>query len=88
MYDKIGGKIQTLAKVLGFITLACAIMCASVSLAVGEWWVFLGGIVGGVAGYIGTWTLYAFGQLGSDVHALRNERTGAQAPGADEIPDI
>ena len=88
MYDKIGNKIQALAKVLGIINLACAIICTFVSLGVGEWWVFLGGIGGGVVGYVGTWALYGFGQLVNDVHALRNARTGAPAPSVNEIPDI
>lgn len=92
MYDKIGDKIQTLAKALGIIDLAAGAICALVGLVIGfggdGWWVFLGGIFGGAAGYVGTWTLYGFGQLVNDVHALRNARTGAQAPSADEIPDI
>lgn len=37
MYDKIGDKIQALAKVLGIINLACALICVLVSLGVGEW---------------------------------------------------
>lgn len=76
MFQNIGKKLCGLAKflaVFGVLAVFAGVVCLVWGLldknALGL--IGLGCIAGGVVEIIGTWPLYAFGQLTDDVHALR-----------------
>lgn len=74
MYDHVGKKIQVFAKFAFFVEAFCAALAGLV--AIGEEELLMGILllvcVPGAA-WIGSWGLYAFGQLVEDVHDLSNK---------------
>ena len=79
MYSNIGKKVQTLAKILGWLLLiAGAIvwitrMDTPSSYDDGLGWIAL---AAGAIGYVLSWPLYGFGQLVDDTHAMREKIAG------------
>ena len=76
MFENIGGKIKKLAKVLFVIVALSAVISAIAVFVVNEDLILLGlsiMIAGPIVAWISSWTLYAFGELVEDVHAMRNK---------------
>ena len=73
MYNNIGSKIKTLAKVLGLLLLVVGVIAGIYLLADGRSRNdSLGGILlaSGVLGYICSWPLYGFGELVENIQKL------------------
>ena len=79
MYSNIGEKIQKLAKICGIFGILCItgglIFLVGLFLESEEWaWpIECGIILYGVLSFIGSWPLYAFGQITNDIHAMRTK---------------
>ena len=79
LYENIGYKIKTLAKWLFIIeSIGCILTAIILPAASGDPDDFiltslLLAICGPIAAFVGSWVLYAFGELVEDVHALRNK---------------
>lgn len=95
MYSNIGGKLRTLAGILGTIgILATGLGLLLVLISFGNGGgralvTLVPGLVLGVIGLleiVSTWPLYAFGQMVEDVHALRTGNCEKQQ--SDELPDL
>lgn len=74
LYENIGGKIKNWAVGLfGFEAISCII--AGIVLIVEDFGLegFLLMILGPFAAWVGSWILYAFGELVEDTHAIRNK---------------
>ena len=74
LYENIGGKIKNWAKWI-FIVEAIAAIIGGVALMADESAV-IGLVVlicGPLVAWVGSWVLYAFGELVEDVHAIRNK---------------
>ena len=91
-YDNIGGKIKNLAKWGCRITILLmwtAAYIAFVMLVNNKWtvnlcWIpLVGAIVGPVLAWIGSWVMYAYGELVEDIHAMRKK----YYPIAEEMAD-
>jgi len=101
VFDNVGRKIMTLAKIIGIIGVIAAVVFA-IFLVIGlvssddEFWIIgLIGMGSGLVLFVSTWPLYAFGQITEDVRAIRNrEYAKASAPAAvsvsapAELPDL
>ena len=89
MYKNIGKKIQTLAKIFGWLLLIAGVVVCLVFLIKSggvnseyryakqlkrEYNIYaIISLVSGCMGYIFTWMLYGFGQLVDDVHIMREK---------------
>ena len=90
MYSDVGKKIMGLAKVCSWICLICGALIwiiyltddSSYNNTVGWIWLAVG-----VLTYISSWTVYGFGQLVDDVHAMRNQTTTPTTLN-DELPEL
>ncbi len=73
LYENIGGKIKNWAKWI-FIVEAIGAVIAGLALAVNEdaLYIFIA-IVGPIIAWVGSWILYAFGELVDDTHAIRKK---------------
>lgn len=73
LYENIGGKIKNWAKWI-FIVEAIGAVIAGLALAVNEdaLYIFIA-IVGPIIAWVGSWILYAFGELVEDTHAMRKK---------------
>lgn len=72
MFDNVGGKIKTLAAVLGWIDLIAGLIIASACWAGEEgFWTGMIPLLAGAILFAAAWPLYGFGQLVEDVSALR-----------------
>ena len=81
MFDNIGKKIMSLAKILVVLDIIGTVILAII-LVDAFYEEFLGVLVALVSGtfsVITCWPLYAFGQLVDDVHAIRYNNTAAAA---------
>ncbi len=81
-FDNIGSKIKNLAKWSCWITILLIWIVAPISfiaLVADDWtaefcWIpLVGAIVGPVFVWIGSWTMYAFGEFVDDIHAMRDK---------------
>ena len=81
-FDNIGGKIKNLAKWSCWITILLIWIAAPIAFIVlvsDDWTAYLcwiplvGAIVGPVFVWIGSWTMYAFGEFVEDIHAMRDK---------------
>lgn len=100
MFDNVGRKIMTLAKVIGILGIVA--MCVSailflVGLFDDELLLILGaiGVGSGLVLLVSSWPIYAFGQITEDVRDLRQdvyeikERSDAgETVVSDELPEI
>lgn len=73
LYENIGGKIKNWAKWI-FIVEAIGAVIAGLALAVNEdaLYIFIA-IIGPIIAWVGSWILYAFGELVEDTHAMRKK---------------
>lgn len=92
MYQNVGKKIMTLAKVCGWICLIAGIiswfifLCNDYSFDNYMGWISL---LGGILSFVSSWMLYGFGQMVDDVNAMRKgaENTAEAAP-SEELPEL
>ena len=76
LYENIGGKIKNWAKwifiveLIGAIISGFVLMCTDEDLRV---YGLLALVCGPIVAWVSSWTLFAFGQLVEDVHAIRNK---------------
>ena len=76
LYENIGSKIKNLAKWILIIETIGAIIMGLVLFFVDDSLILFGLLTlvcGPIVAYIGSWILYAFGELVEDVHAIRNK---------------
>ena len=76
LYENIGGKIISWAKWIFVIEAIGAVITGLVLLFTDEDLILYGLLTlvcGPIVAYIGSWILYAFGELVEDVHAIRNK---------------
>ena len=76
LYENIGGKIKNWAKWIFIVEAIGAIITGLVLLCTDEDLILYGLITlvcGPIVAYIGSWILFAFGELVEDVHAIRNK---------------
>ena len=76
LYENIGGKIKNWAKWIFIFEVIGAIITGLVLLFTDEDLILYGLLTlvcGTIVAYIGSWILYAFGQLVEDVHAMRDK---------------
>ena len=77
MFRNIGGKLKGLAGfvcgigILASVVYACTLFAAR---AIGYGILFL--VCGSLLSWIGSWALYAFGQITDDIHVMRIKETG------------
>lgn len=90
MYDNVGKKIMTLAKVLGWIFLIAGIITAIVFMSFGwKFFIVIASLIGGVLLYVSSWFLYGFGQLVDDVSAMRYAAKEADRDTvSEELPEL
>ena len=76
LYEDIGGKIKNWAKWI-FIVEAIAAIIYGIALIADDAAVigFVVLICGPLVAWVGSWILYAFGQLVEDVHTMRNKES-------------
>ena len=84
LYTNIGNKIMTMAKVLGILSMFCVFVGLILWVADGSEGLLV--LISGVASFLGTWPLYAFGQLVNDVHDTG--KTSGSEEEELELPDI
>ena len=76
LYENIGGKIKNLAKWIFIIEAIGSIIAGLVLLFTDEHLILYGLLTlvcGPIFAWVGSWILYAFGELVEDTHAIRNE---------------
>ena len=78
MYSNIGKKVCGIAKfcgVIGMIGIIAGVICFIVGIMEDDTLMIAGisVIVSGFACYIGSWPLYAFGQITTDVHEMKEK---------------
>ena len=95
MYANIGDKVCKVAKFCGFIGIVVAVVglvCLFIAIAESEDVLFIVGpvlAVLGIACLIGSWPLYAFGQITNDVHAMRTSAPAkASAKQFSDLPEL
>lgn len=76
MFDNIGRKIQGAAKFVCWVGIgACALTGVIGLFSAGSFWmglvVLLGAALGALGCWVGSWMVYAFGQMVEDVHEIR-----------------
>ncbi len=75
LYENIGVKIKNWAKWI-FIVEAIGAVITGIALAVNEDALYIFIAIGGpIVAWVGSWILYAFGELVEDIHALRYNST-------------
>lgn len=73
MYDNVGKKIMTLAKVLGWIFLIAGLIITEGFVSEKrEFLIVIIPLISGILLFISSWFLYGFGKLVDDVSAMRN----------------
>ena len=81
-FENIGSKIKNLAKWSCWITILLIWIAAPITFIVlvsDDWtaelcWIpLVGAIVGPIFVWVGSWTMYAFGEFVEDIHAMRNK---------------
>ena len=91
MYANIGKKIMALTKICSWVTIVCSVIIWLIILADGNAdnntvaWIWLGV---GILYFISSWTVYGFGQLIDDVHAMRIKSDIAAVVSNDELPEL
>ncbi len=73
LYENIGSKIKNLAKWIFVIEAGAAVIAGLFLLEENVLAGLLALIGGPLVAWIGSWILYAFGQIAEDVHAMRNK---------------
>jgi cytochrome b subunit of formate dehydrogenase len=76
LYENIGGKIKNWAKWIFIIEAIGAIITGFVLLFTDEYLILYGLLTlvcGPIVAWVGSWILYAFGELVEDVHAVRKK---------------
>ena len=76
LYENIGGKIKNCAKGIFIIEAIGSIIAGVVLLFTDEDLILYGLLTlvcGQIVAWVGSWILYAFGELVEDTHAIRNE---------------
>ena len=75
LYENIGGKIKNWAKWMFIVEAIGAIITGLVFLIDWGfeygWWALFIIFFGPIVAWVGSWILYAFGELAEDVHAIR-----------------
>lgn len=89
MYQNVGKKIMTLAKVCGWICLIAGILSWFILLCIGYGYMSWIGLLSGILSFVSSWPLYGFGQMVDDVNAMRKgaENTAEAAP-SEELPEL
>ena len=95
MFDNVGGKIKTLAAVLGWIDLIAGFIVA-LAFWTGEmgFWTGMIPLLAGAILFAASWPLYGFGQLVEDVSALRQRseqdtaKSAAPAKAFSDLPEL
>lgn len=85
LYENIGGKIKNLAKWIFVVELIGAIVTGLVLLFTDEGLILYGILTllcGPIVAWIGSWILYAFGEMVEDVHAIRHKEGATTGPKA------
>ena len=80
MYDNIGGKIKSLAKVIFIVEAVLAVVAGIATMAVDDSMIATGFIiliVGPVVAGISSWLLYGFGELIEKVGAIERNTRGS-----------
>ena len=80
LYENIGGKIKNWAKWIFIVEAIGAVITGVVLMGNDD--AVIGVIVlvcGPIVAWVGSWILYAFGELVEDVHAIRNQKPVAMA---------
>lgn len=94
MYVSVGNKIMLLAQICGVVFLA-VVVCLAVGMLAQI--VFLGGeissdvwicLIVSIGGILSSWLLYGFGQMVSDVNAIRQKIEGASEVVSDDLPEL
>lgn len=81
LYENIGGKIKNWAKWIFIVESICAIIAGLVLFSEAEYdeifilYGFLAIILGPVVAWVGSWLLYAFGEMVEDLHAIRKKES-------------
>ncbi len=76
MYDNIGGKIKGLAKAMFIVEVIGAVIAGIALVATDAGFILIGLLTlfcGPIIAWVGSWILYAFGELVEDIHAIRNK---------------
>lgn len=88
-FDNIGGKIKSLAKWSCWITILLIWIAAPILFFVFIsdrhteefcWIPLVSAVVGPAFIWVGSWTLYAFGEFVEDIHAMRSKEWPAEQP--------
>lgn len=90
LYSNVGKKLCVLAQVCGILFISAGILFILAEALGGGSYngiLFVTGILTAPLGVISSWSLYAFGQLVDDLHAIRTGGAG-NAPVSDELPDL
>ena len=86
LYEDIGGKIKNWAKWIFIVEAICSVIAGIVLFTEAEYdeiyilYGLLAIFVGPFAAWVGSWILYAFGQLVEDVHVIRHKETYTEKP--------
>ena len=88
LYENIGSKIKNWAKWIFVIEAIGAVITGLVLLFTDEYLILYGLLTlvcGPIVAYVGSWILYAFGELVEDVHAIRNKEGTTEEKAKREI---
>ena len=100
MYNNVGKKIQSIAQVIGWISLISGLFAWIILITNGYdgWygyeyiteddyiaWVAL---ISGILGFMSSWFTYGFGQLVEDIHVLRNQQAQPTSSVNDDLPEL
>lgn len=102
MFNNVGKKLMVYAKVSFWIELIAGIIVGIVFFAQDEPGIGFAAIGGGFATIVGSWVIYAFGQMVDDIHEMKDKPpvtipTPPSAPKpvpkpkpavSDELPDL
>ena len=92
LYSNIGNKVCKLAKICGVIGIVCIVIGLILALYYQSDLELIGGlviIVLGVISLLGSWPMYAFGQITNDVHAMRTSApTKVSASQYSDLPEL
>lgn len=90
MYDNVGKKIMTLAKVLGWVFLIAGLIITEGFVSEKrEFLIVIIPLISGILLFISSWFLYGFGQLVDDVSAMRYAAKEADRDTvSEELPEL
>lgn len=92
LYSNIGDKVCAVAKICGIIGIVLMLIGIYVAIDSYNDIELIGGIatiVLGASSLIGSWPMYAFGQITNDVHAMRTSAPAKSvAPQFSDLPEL